>query len=97
AIFVTPLAVVYDEFFVDLNSLIPQLPEIINTGLFPVFIIIAAITIFYIWIKNRYSASNNETIQAVFILLSVSFVILTITGVWFRGSGMALAWPFTVL
>ncbi|MBT7698335.1 MAG: cytochrome bc complex cytochrome b subunit [Desulfobacterales bacterium] len=97
AIFVTPLAVIYDEFFVDLNSLIPQLPEIINTGLFPVFIIIAAITIFYIWIKNRYSASNNETIQAVFILLSVSFVILTITGVWFRGSGMALAWPFTVL
>jgi hypothetical protein len=29
----------------------------------------------------------------VFILLLISFVILTIIGYWFRGPGMALVWP----
>jgi hypothetical protein len=28
------------------------------------------------------------------MFLLVSFVVLTITGVWFRGQGMVLAWPW---
>jgi len=43
--------------------------------------------------KKKYEATNNEAIQAVFILLLISFIILTITGIWFRGQGMALTWP----
>jgi hypothetical protein len=30
----------------------------------------------------------------MFVLLAVAFVILTGTGVWFRGAGMALAGPW---
>jgi hypothetical protein len=33
-------------------------------------------------------------VQALFILFCVALVVLTITGVWFRGPGMALVWPW---
>ena len=32
----------------------------------------------------------------LFVLLLVAFALLTVTGVWFRGSGMALVWPWNV-
>jgi quinol-cytochrome oxidoreductase complex cytochrome b subunit len=36
------------------------------------------------------------TIQSVFVLLMVAFIILTITGIWFRGKGMMLIWPWEI-
>jgi len=38
----------------------------------------------------------NEAVQALFVLFVVSFAVLTATGVWFRGSGMALVWPWQI-
>jgi hypothetical protein len=32
-------------------------------------------------------------VQALFVLFFSSLVMLTIIGAWFRGPGMALAWP----
>ena len=32
----------------------------------------------------------------LFVLLLVSFVVLTAIGIWFRGAGMALMWPWDV-
>jgi hypothetical protein len=44
--------------------------------------------------KRWFSASNNEAIQSVFILLVVALVVMTVMGVWFRGSGMELVLPW---
>ena len=41
--------------------------------------------------RRRLGATLNESVQAVAVLLAVAFAILTLTGVWFRGEGMALA------
>ena len=49
---------------------------------------------FYAFTRRRLGANNNEAVQGVFVLASVAFVILTIVGFWFRGSGMALIWPW---
>jgi hypothetical protein len=51
---------------------------------------------FYWLVKKKYAATNNESIQSVFVLLVVAFIILTIVGIWFRGQGMALMWPWEV-
>ena len=58
--------------------------------------ILAALGGFYVFIKRKYSATNNEVVQAVFVLLLFAFIIMTITTVWFRGEGMALTWPWKV-
>ena len=45
-------------------------------------------------VTRRFSASRAETVQAVFVLLAVGFAVLTVTGIWFRGEGMRLVWPW---
>ena len=38
-------------------------------------------------------ATGNEAVQAVFVFVLVAFLIMTMTGIWFRGEGMRLVWP----
>jgi hypothetical protein len=70
------------------------MPPEVSNGLLPLGILAAALIGFHLYLKKQHDASNNEAIQTSFVLLLVAFVILTITGAWFRGSGMALVWPW---
>jgi quinol-cytochrome oxidoreductase complex cytochrome b subunit len=89
----TFISIVADEFLIDFTSLMPGLPTGISNGLIPFIIIAAVLYGFYKIMQKRYEASKAETLQSVIIFLTVSFLILTATGIWFRGEGMALAWP----
>lgn len=51
---------------------------------------------YYIILRRWVEADRDEAIQAIFVCLLVSYIILTISGIWFRGSGMALTWPWNV-
>ena len=93
AVIATPIGIIADEFFIDFTTWLPSLPAVISNGLLPVAIVAAIVIGFYLLMKKKYAATNDEAIQAVFILLLISFIILTITGIWFRGQGMALMWP----
>jgi quinol-cytochrome oxidoreductase complex cytochrome b subunit len=93
ALIVTPLWVVLDEYWLDYSVWMPGLPPGISEGLIPVTLLVAAVIAFYLILKQGLSASKDEAIQSIFVLLTVAFVVLTVTGVWFRGPGMALAWP----
>jgi hypothetical protein len=90
---VTPLAVVLDEFVLDLAGWMAGLPGEISNGLLPFALMLGAVVGFYIFIKNKFSATNTEALQSVFVLFLVAFIVLTITGIWFRGEGMTLVWP----
>ncbi len=90
---ITPLAIVGDE-FIDLSPWTLAVPASMSNGLIPVTVLLAAILGFYRAMKRNYSASNDEALQALAVLLLGSFVVLTVIGIWFRGSGMALIWPF---
>ena len=46
-------------------------------------------------VRRRPGATGAEAVQAVVVLLATAFVVLTIIGVWFRGEGMALIWPWS--
>jgi quinol-cytochrome oxidoreductase complex cytochrome b subunit len=90
----TPLAVVVDEFAPGFATWLPSLPPAINQGLFPAGLVALFIAGFYAFTRRRLGANTNEAVQGVAVLASVAFVILTIVGFWFRGSGMALVWPW---
>ena len=90
---ITPPAIIADEFLIDFGAWMPGAPAVISNGLLPAGLALAGIIGFYGLMKRYYAATNNEAIQAVFVLLLIAFVILTITCIWFRGSGMALMWP----
>ena len=94
AIVFTPLFVLADDLFFDFAAWMPGIPPVVSGGLLPAGIILAALGGFYALMKRKYSATKNEAVQAVFVLLLFAFIILTITTVWFRGEGMALTWPW---
>ena len=94
AIVATPMGILVNEYLFDSVIGLHGIPAIIGNGLIPFALILFGTAGFYILIKHRYSATNNEAVQALFVLILVVFLILTITGIWFRGPGMKLTWPF---
>ena len=94
AIVATPMGIVVNEYLFDVVIGLHGVPPIIGNGLIPFALIFLGCSGFYILIKHRYSATNNEAVQALFVLILFVFLILTITGIWFRGPGMKLTWPF---
>jgi quinol-cytochrome oxidoreductase complex cytochrome b subunit len=93
AVAVAPVGILADEYIIDITAWAPGLPATIGNGLMPFAFMLALGIGFYIFMKRKRAATNNEAFQAVFVLILVAFLILTITGVWFRGPGMALSWP----
>jgi len=93
AIIVTPIGIVADEFVIDLAAWMPNIPGEISNGLIPFALMLTATFLFYKIMKNKFSSNNNEALQSVFVLLAVAFIILTITGIWFRGLNMKLSLP----
>jgi quinol-cytochrome oxidoreductase complex cytochrome b subunit len=94
AMIVTPLGIIADEFFIDFSAWMPAVPTVVSNGLLPATLVVASVIGFYHLMKNKFVLANNEAYQAVFILLLGAFIILTVTGIGFRGSGMALMWPW---
>jgi quinol-cytochrome oxidoreductase complex cytochrome b subunit len=94
AIVAAPMGILINEYLFDFVTGLHGVPGIISNGLIPFALIFLGCSGFYILIKHRYSATNNEAVQALFVLILFVFLILTITGIWFRGQGMKLMWPF---
>jgi len=82
--------VLLNEFVVASGPIGP--PDMVNTGLLPFVSILGFCTGFYFLLKKSFKANSNEAIQALFTLLTTAFVVLTVIGIWFRGTGMQLMW-----
>jgi quinol-cytochrome oxidoreductase complex cytochrome b subunit len=85
---VTPLAVIADDLLAGGPS------GFVSGGVLPLAVAAGAVAGCYRLARRRYGASHNESVQAVVVLLAVAFAVLTVIGVWFRGEGMALVWPW---
>ncbi len=91
---VTPLLVLADERLVGPGGWWPGMPPVIGQGAVPLILSVFALTLFYVACRKHFAASRNEAVQALFVLLFTCFLALTVTGIWFRGEGMALVWPW---
>jgi quinol-cytochrome oxidoreductase complex cytochrome b subunit len=96
ALVVTPLWIVVDELVIDAAAWFPAVPAMLRDGLIPFGLLLAAIVAFHRALTRRFTPTRSESVQALFILLAVAFVELTATGIWFRGTGMALTWPWNL-
>ncbi len=90
ALAVTPLLVVADE------AIGSGAAGWLTGGALPLVAIVGSILGFSAFVRRRFETTTNETVQAMVVLLAVAFVMLTLIGVWFRGEGMALTWPWNV-
>ena len=91
---VTPIGIVLDERVIDFAAWMPGVPPLVSNGILPAALVLATVIVFWWAVGKKYDATLNESVQAVFVLLLVAFIILTITGIWFRGREMVLMWPW---
>jgi len=94
ALALTTIWVLLDESGLGPGVWFPGLPAVIGSGVIPVGILFGGVIGFYWLLTRRFRASKNEAVQAVFVLSATGFLVLTLTGVWFRGTGMGLTWPW---
>ncbi len=88
---VTAVLIVVDAFL-----LLPGagLPSPVGRGLVPIILLGALVVVFRWWVRTRFRTATSELVQAIFVLFFAAWVVLTAVGVWFRGPGMALTWPW---
>jgi hypothetical protein len=93
AIIATSTGILASEYLLDFAGWLPVLPAIVSNGLVPLILGLASVWLFYWIMKRKYGATKNEAVQMIFVFFVTAFIILTITGIWFRGKGMELTWP----
>ena len=94
AILLTPTWVLLDEYLLNWTSWLPTWPALISNGLIPLAVAALPIILIDDWVKKQFTATIEERILFIFIFLFAGFLILTLIGIFFRGPGMALYWPW---
>jgi len=70
------------------------MPGLLGRGLLPAAGLAAAVAAFRRLLVTRLGATKAEVVQAIFVLFFAVWATLTVVGVFLRGPGMALAWPW---
>jgi quinol-cytochrome oxidoreductase complex cytochrome b subunit len=92
----TVLFIGASELLPDPELLLSSVPSLITKGFIPFAILAATLYYFLNFIQRKYSLNRSEKIQAIIIMMIVSYTVLTLTGIFFRGEGMNLMWPWKV-
>ena len=93
-LYLVPLMVVADEYWVNLPAMLPAWPVLISNGLVPLLSILGVLAAIYYGARWRLKANHSEALVGLFAFVMVGLVMLTIIGIFFRGPSMALALPF---
>jgi quinol-cytochrome oxidoreductase complex cytochrome b subunit len=94
ALLLTPLWIVIDERVPPPSRWLSGVPPAVAEGILPLLLLGSLLALVYVLLKRRLGLTNNESIQGLFTFLLVAFLVLTAVGIWFRGAGMALVWPW---
>ena len=94
ALVATPLLVIADALVLGKSGAPAGGIALVTRGILPVAALLAACVAGYRFLRSRFGASRLEAAQALFVFLAVAFAVLTVTGIWFRGAGMRLVWPW---
>ncbi len=92
ALGITPAIIVSLEFLVGMAAASGDWRDVINRGIVPGLLGVGGLTGYYFILRKWASAEKDEAVQALFVLLLVMFIVLTVSGIWFRGEGMRLVW-----
>lgn len=88
--------VLLDEFLLDLPALLPSLPTLVSNGLVPLALLGLGLVGFVTFTRRVFGATGCEAKLGIFTLILTGFLTLTLIGIFFRGPGMALLWPWDV-
>lgn len=94
ALIFTPLLLLADEWLLSTDKRSSAMSAFFSNGTLPVLSLLLAVVLFGWILRRRYSPTKNESVQTLFVLMSVAFGVLTLVGACFRGPSMVLTFPF---
>jgi quinol-cytochrome oxidoreductase complex cytochrome b subunit len=94
ALLITPVWVVLDEFVLDWPNWLVGWPSFISNGIVPLAVVMLGLLGLDDGIQRLFCTDAEERMLFLFVFLSCSFLVLTLIGIFFRGQGMLLIWPW---
>ncbi len=88
---VTVSGILFNEYVLNFEILLHGIPAVISNGIIPLLILLGLMAGYYRFYLKRFRLSKEELVQAVFVFIVVAFIVLTITGIFFRGKDMELS------
>lgn len=90
----TFLVVILDEQFLHRTDALQAGSLLLNRGIWPLGILLLLQVLLYLAVRKVLSYSRPEGVMSVFVANISIIVSLTTIGIWFRGGGMVLVYPF---
>ena len=82
--------IIVTEFMPPQGTLMPGIPVWLSEGVIP-FLVFSVIIFLGAWfILDKFRLPFNELIMSGFVFISTAYLVLMITGIFFRGPGMEL-------
>jgi quinol-cytochrome oxidoreductase complex cytochrome b subunit len=94
AVYLTPLLVAADEYWVDLAATFPTWPAAVTGGWLPLALALVGLALIYGLARLILRANHSEGLVGLVTFVMVSLIVLTVIGNLFRGPNMALVLPF---
>lgn len=88
------VGVLINEYVIDFDVWIIAVPLIIASGLIPFTIVMILLVTLLYMIKRSFHTDRSELLLFLFTFIISAYVVFTIVGIFFRGPGMQLMWPW---
>ncbi|MEN8114585.1 MAG: cytochrome b N-terminal domain-containing protein [Actinomycetota bacterium] len=85
-----------DDRYLDWSTWLEGWPTVLSNGFLPLALAVMVLGLLDIWIEKGLGGTLEERVLFLFTFLTISLVVLTIIGVFFRGPGMELFWPWSM-
>ncbi len=92
----TIICIVLNQYILKFEILLSPLPAFVSNGIVPLLILFLLLTVFYRFYLKPIKLNKEELVQAAFVFILTAFIILTLTGIFFRGKDMELTFPWNI-
>lgn len=93
---VTISGILINAYTLNFEILMPGIPAIITNGMIPLILLLLIMAGYYWFFLKRIQLSKAALVQVLFVFIVVAFLVLTITGIFFRGKDMELTFPWNL-
>ena len=96
AAIVTLAGILFNQYVLNFEMIMQGITAVVSNGIIPLIILILFMAVYYRFYLKGFILSKEEMVQVVFVFIVVAFIVLAITGIFFRGKDMELTFPWYV-